>query len=107
MKPAIRAASVDDLRWLAGYVVRVAHERPAGLFCSARRWWEIDQIAVGGADRGSGVARALVQHVVAQAHAQGIVEIELTCWAFNQDAQAAFKKLGFVPKHVRFELPKR
>jgi ribosomal protein S18 acetylase RimI-like enzyme len=87
-----------------GYVVRMLRERPESPYCPARQWWEIDQIGVRRTDRQAGVGRALVQHVVEQAQAHGIDEIELGCWAFNRAAQAAFAKLGFVPKTTRFEL---
>jgi len=36
----------------------------------------------------------------------GVVELELSSWAFNEDAQRAFARLGFVPKVIRFELPR-
>jgi ribosomal protein S18 acetylase RimI-like enzyme len=56
------------------------------------------------AHRGAGVARALVETARAYANARGIRDVELCTWSFNQAAQSAFGKLGFVPKVVRFEL---
>jgi GNAT superfamily N-acetyltransferase len=53
--------------------------------------------------RRQGVARALVNAALAHAEGAGIREVELASWAFNQSAHEAFRKLGFVPKVVRFE----
>jgi len=87
----------------AGYVLsilRVSEENP---FCVARRWFELDQIAVVTAHREQGIARALTERVIAQACAEGIQTVELGSWSFNGAAHAAFTKLGFVPQRVRFE----
>jgi RimJ/RimL family protein N-acetyltransferase len=78
--------------WLAegdgapvGYVLIFFHERPARPFTHARRWCEIDQVALGEARR------------------RGIRDIELSSWAFNTDARGVFERLGFTPKVIRFE----
>jgi len=67
----------------------------------ARRWCEIDQLAIDPAYQRRGVARRLVDAVVADAHANGIRDIEMNVWSFNETAQAAFRKLGFQPRIVR------
>jgi GNAT superfamily N-acetyltransferase len=89
---------------LAGYVVVMPREKPENPFCPARKWWDVDQIGVRASDRRSGVGGALIQKVIAEARAQRIDELELNSWSFNQNAHAAFSRLGFVPKSVRFEL---
>jgi hypothetical protein len=43
----------------------------------------------------------LVARVLGEARSQGL-EVELTSWAFNTDAHAAFRALGFSPMIVRF-----
>jgi len=87
-----------------GYLVLVAHDQPGGPFSFERSWIELDQIGVRAPYRRSGVARALVEAALAHAASLGIRQIELTSWSFNQSAHAAFRKLGFIPKVVRFEL---
>jgi hypothetical protein len=44
-----------------------------------------------------------VKAALGHAEGAGIREVELASWAFNQSAHEAFRKLGFVPKVVRFE----
>jgi ribosomal protein S18 acetylase RimI-like enzyme len=89
---------------VAGYVLVVRRERADGPWCSARVWWELDQVSVGAAYRGRGVCRALVERILREARAHGVADLELCSWSFNEAAQAAFRSLGFVPKVVRFEL---
>jgi ribosomal protein S18 acetylase RimI-like enzyme len=85
-----------------GYAIAVVHERPDNAFLYARRLCEIDQIVVMPERRRSGVARALIDCVIADARARGIRDIELSSWAFNTEAHAAFRAAGFMPKIVRF-----
>jgi diamine N-acetyltransferase len=86
-----------------GYVVAIVRELSENPFCRSRRWCEIDQIAVDPVFRRKGVASALIQEAVMSAAAQGLVDVELTTWSFNEEAQSVFRKLGFVPKIVRWE----
>ena len=55
------------------------------------------------AHRQRGVARTLVERVLASARAQGVRDVQLTCWSFNAEAQAAFEALGFRPMTVRYQ----
>jgi GNAT superfamily N-acetyltransferase len=87
-----------------GYASVVMREEPETPFRHARRWYEIEHIAVQPSRRLLGVARALVQAVVESALGGGIEEIEVTSWTFNEGAQVALRKLGFSPKNVRFGL---
>jgi ribosomal protein S18 acetylase RimI-like enzyme len=94
-------ASVDDIP--AGYAVSVARERPENVICVARRFYELDELAVSPAHRRQGVARALVERVLADSRERGISDVEITTWAFNSAAQSAFVALGFRPMTVRFQ----
>jgi GNAT superfamily N-acetyltransferase len=85
-----------------GYVLALLHERPENPFRPARRWCEIDQIAVSETRRRRGVARTLVQHVLAEVRRRGIREVELSAWSFNEPAHHAFRRLGFAPRVTRF-----
>ena len=86
-----------------GYVLTMVQERPESPFCSARRWCEIDQIAVAPGSRRRGVATALIQKALTEATAEGFSEVELCTWSFNVKAQSLFKKFGFEPKLFRWE----
>jgi len=86
-----------------GYLMVMSHERAETLFCHARRWCELDQIAVLPGQRRNGVARALVEHAVAEARAVGFEQFELQCWDFNGVARAAFERLGFTARILRME----
>jgi ribosomal protein S18 acetylase RimI-like enzyme len=50
----------------------------------------------------SGIGRQLVDQVLRLARTENIADVELTSWCFNTEAQAAFRKLGFAPKVIRF-----
>lgn len=102
--PAARIWVAETEGVPVGYVVVMHREVPENAFLKARRWWEVDQIGVAASHRRSGVARALLEHVIAEAHVHGVTDLELQTWAFNQAAQGAFRRLGFVPQRARYEL---
>ena len=88
----------------AGYVSAGFHERPATPFTPAKRWCELDQIAVDARFRLRGIARALFDTVVNKARAEGLRQIETVSWSFNNEAHETFRRFGFTPKLLRFEL---
>jgi diamine N-acetyltransferase len=97
--------------WLAeldgsavGYVLAVVQQRDATLFTRELRWCQIDQLAVAPAYRRRGIGRTLVEQAIADARADGIIQIEATCWSFNATAQEMFRGLGFSPRVVRLDL---
>jgi ribosomal protein S18 acetylase RimI-like enzyme len=102
--PAARVWVAEAEPLVVGYAVVKRRDWPGGPFVHTRVWWDLDQIGVRSTHRKSGVARALVEKVVAEAKANAITELELNSWAFNHTAQEAFRSLGFVPKATRFEL---
>jgi GNAT superfamily N-acetyltransferase len=87
-----------------GYLLAILHEAPENPFVRARRWCEIDQVAVDPGRRGRGIARALVLSAVSWAKTEGVPQIEAASWSFNDGAHQMFRRLGFVPKTIRFEL---
>ena len=107
LRSKLRRADVRT--WIAsagtlpvGYAVAIIHERAENALCLPRVFCEVDEIAVSPTHRRQGVARALLNRVLADARSRGIRDVELTSWAFNTDAHAAFEALGFRPKVVRF-----
>ena len=101
----------DSAAWIAeedgapiGYVLVRFHERPESPFVFVRRWCEIDQIAVDPAWRRRGVGRALIRAALDATRERGVRHVELPSWAFNDDAHEAFRRWGFAPRLLRFEL---
>ncbi len=100
---------LDSHAWLAeidgqpqGYVTAMLVDRPRNALCTARRWFEVDNIAVNPACRRRGVGRALINAVFAEAASVGVTEFQLTSWTFNTDAHAFFARCGFSPRRIRF-----
>lgn len=89
---------------VVGSVLTNQRQRLDSIFSSALTWCEVDQIVVAVAHRCRGVARALLNAAIDDARARGIAEVQLSSWGFNHDAHAAFERLGFAPKLIRFEL---
>jgi GNAT superfamily N-acetyltransferase len=92
---------------VVGYVAALAEARPEHLFCHARTWWEVDQLAVRPEWRRRGVARALLTAVAAEAGHAGVNQLQLSTWSFNTGALEAWRHLGFVPQTTRFVIDPR
>ena len=86
-----------------GYLLMFVHERGENPFRHARRWCEIDQIAVDPVWRRRGIGTALMTAALEEASARGVRDVELSSWAFNSDAHAMFRRFGFEPRVVTFE----
>jgi GNAT superfamily N-acetyltransferase len=101
-QPSSRVWLAEHDRAPLGYLLAMIKEVPESVFCYARRWYEVDQIAVAPGARRTGVARRLAEAAVSAARDEGMTDVQLATWAFNQDAQTAFQRLGFEPRIVRF-----
>jgi diamine N-acetyltransferase len=100
--------------WLAeeegqpvGYVIANRQQREETPFSFARQWCQIDEVAVDPRWRRRGIARALLQRAIARARESGLTAVELSTWAFNEPARAAFARKGFAPMVIRYELGAR
>jgi GNAT superfamily N-acetyltransferase len=103
-KPAVLIWIAEEDGVPVGYVLALLHEREENPFCSARRWCEIDQLAVDDRWRRRGIARTLVQRALTEVRRRGIREVEMSSWSFNEAAHDAFRRLGFAPQVIRFGL---
>jgi GNAT superfamily N-acetyltransferase len=92
---------------VVGYVTALAEARPEHLFCHARSWWEVDQLAVHPGWRRRGVARALLAAVAAEASRPGVGQLQLSTWCFNTGALEAWRHLGFAPQTTRLVIDSR
>jgi len=86
-----------------GYLLAILHQAPENPFVRARRWCEIDQVAVDPRRRRRGIARALILSALSWAKKEGIPQTEAASWSFNDGAHEVLRRLGFVPKTTRFE----
>jgi ribosomal protein S18 acetylase RimI-like enzyme len=68
----------------------------------ATQTYEVNQLGVRAEARRRGIVRALIQCVLAQARVAGVSEVTLKSWSFNEDAQQAFRRVGFRPEVVQF-----
>jgi GNAT superfamily N-acetyltransferase len=86
-----------------GYALVIPQRRTENVFCYERRWHEVDQVGVHPNYRRQGVARSLLRRVVESARADGVSDLELNTWTFNEVARNSFERLGFVSRNVRLE----
>ena len=85
-----------------GYVLALIRERPENPVTRAWRALLIDQISVEPAWKGQGVGRALVEAVLNVGPEAAVDEVQATSWAFNEQAHAFFRALGFEVQVLRF-----
>jgi GNAT superfamily N-acetyltransferase len=102
-QPATRVWIAERDGLPVGYVLAIVRELSETPFVRARRWCEIDQVAVNPDWRRTGIATALILNAVSEAKSEGI-PVEVTSWSFNESAHEVFRRLGFVPKTIRLEL---
>jgi ribosomal protein S18 acetylase RimI-like enzyme len=103
-KPTARMWIAEAQGRPVGYVVAIFQHVPESPCNRARDWCEIDQIAVESNHRRRGIVRSLVLKAIAEAKAEGIQKVEAASWSFNEETHDVFRRLGFAPKTVRFEL---
>ena len=85
------------------YLLAFVREQPANCFCPARKWMEVDQIAVETTQRRAGIARALIETAEVEARRVGATVLELNVWCFNDAAHEAFEQLGFRARAIKME----
>jgi len=101
-KPTVLIRLAQGAGRPVGYVAAFLHDRPENPFAPARRWCEIDQIAVEPAWRRRGVARALIETVLNEARAR-----DIGCWRHRalrrggELARGAAHRRGPTPRRPR------
>jgi diamine N-acetyltransferase len=83
-----------------GYIWFELQDRPATPFTKARRRAYIHHVVVGERSRRLGVGLALLRAAETMAQAQGINQIALDTWAFNEGAHDFFRIAGFEPFNI-------
>ena len=84
-----------------GYVMLHVIRTPAHVLVNPRECVEIDHLHVQLSHRRQGIGRALASRALEVARTSGVETIQLSVWAQNQHAVAAFESLGFEPlRHI-------
>jgi ribosomal protein S18 acetylase RimI-like enzyme len=96
-------AELEDA--VVGYLFAEENRRLAGAFMHASNALDVHHIAVDGSCRRRGVGRRLLDAAGAWAHEQGLTEVRLDHWAFNDGAHDFFTGLGFEVENVRMSRP--
>jgi ribosomal protein S18 acetylase RimI-like enzyme len=80
---------------IVGFLWALMRQNPDLPMFAPRRWLVVDSVGVLETYRRIGVGQALMQHAHEWAHGQGLAEVELTVWEFNQGAVAFYEELGY------------
>lgn len=91
----ILVAEDEASRRLLGFCLLIIRDLPASTVCLARRFVELDKLAVRAKARRSGVGRALVEAAFAWAHARGFDCVEVAVHEFNAGAIGFYESMGF------------
>jgi len=87
-----------------GYLHAQFYDRPENWCRPATRVCNIEGIVVHPQARRKGIARNLISALKKEAEKRGVSRIELEVWSFNQEARAAYKRLGFQVFRERMEM---
>lgn len=80
---------------IVGYAVGVLHDIPESLFAHECKHLYLDQIAVDPAFRRKGIGRELVKALLNYARREGLEQVALDTWEFNEGARSFFLSMGF------------
>ena len=80
---------------IAGVLVARVYDTPADPAMVPRRRGHIETLVVGARHRRRGIGRMLMAESTAWARAEGAIEVVLTTWAGNQEAEAFYERLGY------------
>jgi ribosomal protein S18 acetylase RimI-like enzyme len=85
----------DETGTLAGYCWIQLHEAPSLHRNVPRRYAEIHTLVVAASHRQQGIGRALVERAHVWAAAQGVDEVRIVVYEFNQEALRFYERLGY------------
>jgi ribosomal protein S18 acetylase RimI-like enzyme len=85
----------DEARTVSGLLRIVDVQTPEGRILAPRRFGQVDELVVAALARRHGLATALLAAAEEWAHERGLKSLEVTVWAFNQEAQGLYQNAGF------------
>jgi ribosomal protein S18 acetylase RimI-like enzyme len=89
------ATSAEEAARLVGVVSVRVYETPPDPAMVPLRRGHVEMLVVSAAHRRRGVGALLMDEVARWARRQGAVELVLTVWAGNREAEAFYERLGF------------
>jgi GNAT superfamily N-acetyltransferase len=99
----VLVAEVDDE--VVGYLFAEETHRPEGAFTFASHVLHVHHIAVDDGHRRIGTGHLLIEAADVWARDHGLTTLALEHWAFNDDADRFFTRLGFATDNVRMSRP--
>jgi ribosomal protein S18 acetylase RimI-like enzyme len=91
-----QAFVAEDAEALVGYCWIQRYDAPPLHLFVPSRSAEIDTLVVAATHRHRGIGRALVERAHAWAAAQGVDEVRIIVYEFNQEALRFYERLGYV-----------
>ncbi|MDC7224886.1 MAG: GNAT family N-acetyltransferase [Spirochaetales bacterium] len=86
---------VEGAEGPVGFICGMRRTTPSVTLLKERRILELHAIAVAPGERGRGVAKALIGSAAERARAEGLSDLEVAIWNFNDPVQALVESLGF------------
>lgn len=94
---------VDDDDAVQGYAFCVSQDHSHDNVLAPIKTLYLDDLCVDEGQRGTGVGRALYEHVVAYARENGYHNVTLNVWSCNPGAMRFYEKCGLTPQKVCME----
>lgn len=95
--------AVDEKERMLGYAFCVYQVRRGHNVLNDIRTLYIDDLCVDETVRGQHVGKALYEHVVAFAKAEGFYNVTLNVWTCNESAMRFYEKMGMKPQKIGME----
>ena len=92
---ALFVAEPPDRDGAIGLLVARLYDTPDNPSMVPRRRLHVETVVVGGKHRRCGIGRRLMNEGAAWGRARGAVEVVLTTWVGNEDAEAFYQRLGY------------
>ncbi len=95
--------STDDDNEVGGYAFCIHQQHAGSQLMTDIRTLYIDDLCVDEKLRGQHIGKALYQHVLAYAKAQGCYNVTLNVWTCNPSAMRFYEKCGLIPQKIGME----
>ena len=89
---------------ICGELICRIEQQPGDQVFRPRKWLYIDDLCVEESERGTGVGRALYEHVLAYARMNGFYNVTLNVWEGNGSALKFYRSLGLKVQKYGMEI---